>query len=281
MYYSFCNYNISIHSSNYLSSEISNPIQADADHVYCQIMVDFVSKLDLPLKLPLVHLVQGIDIYWIDNIEYRAFMNYSEGVIDRLLIDHGKNKILQVLDNERNRCMDELDLFNSIGLEKTFSENGRFILHSSFVETNKGGILFTAPSGTGKSTQANLWERNRGCEIINGDRSGIWKSDNVWMCGGVPWCGTSGIMKNKTMPIRTIVILKQGLSNEVIHINMVSKIRKLLEQITINPWNSKMYQAAQESVIDLVQNVPVLLLSCKPDIGAVDTLEHELEKYEV
>ncbi|WP_370839368.1 hypothetical protein [Intestinibacter bartlettii] len=32
------------------------------------------------------------------------------------------------------------------------------------------GILFSAPSGTGKSTQADLWEKYENAEIINGDR---------------------------------------------------------------------------------------------------------------
>lgn len=160
------------------------------------------------------------------------------------------------------------------------SEKGRFILHSSFIETEKGAVLFTAPSGTGKSTQADLWEKYRGIEIINGDRSGIWKENDIWMAGGVPWCGTSGIMKNKMMPLRAIVILRQGAENEIQQMRFPMKVGRILEQITVNPWNKEMLLTAQIFCMTLCKEVPIILLSCRPDEGAVEVLERELERLE-
>ena len=63
-------------------------------------------------------------------------------------------------------------LFDALGLDYIMSHNHRVILHSSFISRQGEGILFTAPSGTGKSTQADLWKRHEeGVTIINGDRS--------------------------------------------------------------------------------------------------------------
>ena len=45
------------------------------------------------------------------------------------------------------------------------------LMHGAVIAVGNKAWLFTAPSGTGKSTQAELWERYRNAEQINGDRS--------------------------------------------------------------------------------------------------------------
>ena len=47
------------------------------------------------------------------------------------------------------------------------------LLHASVIEYAGGAVLFSAPSGTGKSTQAALWARHRGAHIRNGDKAGV------------------------------------------------------------------------------------------------------------
>ena len=96
--------------------------------------------------------------------------------------------------------------------------------------------------------------------------------------GGVPWCGTSGIMKNKIVPLKAIVILKQGKENMIQEIPFSYKVKALLEQITVNPWNKKMLISAQMFCMLLCQEIPVIQLSCRPDLGAVKLLEQELER---
>ena len=61
-------------------------------------------------------------------------------------------------------------IFNALALEKVLIAHESIILHASYVNYNGKAILFTAPSGTGKSTQAALWEEYKGAEIVNGDR---------------------------------------------------------------------------------------------------------------
>lgn len=61
----------------------------------------------------------------------------------------------------------------------------------------------------GKSTQADLWNKYEGCEIINGDRSAITKKDGVWNAYGLPFAGSSRIYKNVKNPIRCVVVLNK------------------------------------------------------------------------
>lgn len=55
-------------------------------------------------------------------------------------------------------------------LERRMLQKDSFILHSAYIRHRGRAILFSAPSGTGKSTQASLWAQYAGAEIINGDR---------------------------------------------------------------------------------------------------------------
>ena len=45
----------------------------------------------------------------------------------------------------------------------------RLAIHSAAIIYDDKAYLFSAPSGTGKSTHANLWKDEYDCEILNGD----------------------------------------------------------------------------------------------------------------
>lgn len=205
--------------------------------------------------------------------EYRDYFDEKGDIFARLK-DDGNEKDLSVLTRcESKTCF---SLLNYLALEKTMNEYGRLLLHSSFIETSQDAVLFTAPSGTGKSTQADLWKQYKSASIINGDRAGLWKEKGIWMAGGVPWCGTSGICINREMPLKAVVIVRQGKRNELIDVRMGVKFRALMEQTTINPWNKEMYINTQNQLLDLCQSIPVYWLSCLPDQEAVDILAKEL-----
>ena len=63
-----------------------------------------------------------------------------------------------------------------IGLEALLHQNRGLLLHASFIRWQGSGILFSAPSGTGKSTQANLWVQHQGrrSSMATGPPSARW-----------------------------------------------------------------------------------------------------------
>ena len=232
------------------------------------ISASWVPALSLPEEKPVYVSETGLFVYLENGTEHRYLRDFFTGQVRTHLIDAAGEKSLLAV-GEPSQPFRELELLNSLGLEKTMSEHGRWILHASFIETDQGAILFTAPSQTGKSTQAALWEKHHGVRVINGDRAG----------GGVPWSGTSGISLNRSMPLRAIVLLSQGPQNMTYTIPFPAKVARLLEQTTINPWNREMLLAAQLFWMELCKEIPVIGLSCLPDEGAVDSLEKELKKY--
>lgn len=70
-------------------------------------------------------------------------------------------------------------------LERRMLQKDSFILHSAYIRHRGRAILFSAPSGTGKSTQASLWAQYAGAEIINGDRALLQKVQDCWMARGL------------------------------------------------------------------------------------------------
>lgn len=150
------------------------------------------------------------------------------------------------------------------------------ILHSSFIIHNNESILFTAPSGTGKSTQASLWEKYKGAEIINGDRSAIGTRNGEYFAYGLPFCGSSNICKNKEEPLKAIVVLKQAKENSVRRLSKIEAFKILLGQVAINRWNKKDMELAMTLIEELIEKVPVVMLSCRPDKEATDVLNDYL-----
>ena len=169
-----------------------------------------------------------------------------------------------------------------LAMERRQAELGAMILHCAYVEYEGEAILFSAPSETGKTTQANLWERFRGAKTVNGDRGLLQKIHGRWTARGWPVCGSSGICNNRDLPIRAVVMLSQAPEDRVIQMTPANAFSKVYSQITVNRWNRKANLDIMDRIEDLIQSVPVYHLACTMNESAVIALEEALfpERYE-
>lgn len=170
------------------------------------------------------------------------------------------------------------NIIEAIKLEQILNKFNAFILHSSFINWNNKGILFSAPSGTGKSTQADLWEKYENAEIINGDKAGIRKIDGRWMAYGLPFAGTSGIYKNKKAEISHIIVLKQGKENKLTKLSPREAFVKLYSETIVHTWDKGFQENIINMITDVVQNVQIYQYECLPDKSAVDFLKEQIIK---
>lgn len=170
------------------------------------------------------------------------------------------------------------NILEAINLEQVLNKFNSFMLHSSFIKWNNKAILFSAPSGTGKSTQADLWSKFEGAEIINGDRAGIRKVDNVWSAYGLPFAGSSRIFKNKKAPISHIIILRQGKGNKLKRLSPREAFIKIYSETTIHTWDKEFQNNIVNMITDLVQHIPVYLYECLPNEDAVNFLKEKIEE---
>lgn len=169
-------------------------------------------------------------------------------------------------------------LLNMLGLEQLLLRHDGLILHSSFIRWQGHGILFSAPSGTGKSTQAGLWETNMKAEVLNGDRAGIRYANGQWTAYGLPYAGSSHIYRKESAPICAIVVLRQGPENVIRPMPTAAALRALFPEFSAHRWNPAFMNKVLDIASDMLQEIPIYCLECRPDYGAVRLLFNTLKK---
>lgn len=168
------------------------------------------------------------------------------------------------------------NIWNYLAFEDVLINHQAFILHSSFISWQNNGILFTAPSGTGKSTQADLWKKYEDADIYNGDRTIIRKIDGKYYGFGSPYAGSSGIYRNESAPIKAIVVIEQGPDNVIRRLHGREAFLPLFRETLMNTWNKEYMEKMTDLLMDAACQIPVYHLSCRPDQDAVNTVKNEI-----
>lgn len=163
-----------------------------------------------------------------------------------------------------------------LALERRLVKKDSMVLHCAYMEYKGEAILFSAPSETGKTTQANLWEKYRGSRTVNGDRALLGKMDGRWTAQGWPVCGTSEVCFNEAVPIRAVVMLSQAEENHVEKLSPGRAFPLLYSQITVNKWNMEDHIHTMDLIEDFLEKVPVYHLGCTISEEAVECLEKVL-----
>ncbi len=151
------------------------------------------------------------------------------------------------------------------------------VIHASYIAYKGKGILFTAPSQTGKSTQAELWRNHAGAEILNGDRALLFCKDGSWFTGGYIACGSSGVCRNSCLPLGAVVLLAQGAENVIRPATHKERIHSLLSATETFHWSTEDLDLALDLAGRMAVELPIFHLSCRPDEDAVRTLQRCLE----
>jgi len=172
------------------------------------------------------------------------------------------------------------NILSLINLETVLLKHDRILLHSSFIRWQNQGILFTAPSGTGKSTQAKLWEEYEHAEVLNGDRAALEKTKGSWTAWGLPYAGTSGIYRNESAPISAIVVLRQSKENHMRRLLPREALRYIYPELTNHRWDPWFADRVWNLMSELICEVPIYLLECRPDREAVQLVKKTILKGE-
>ena len=256
-----------------LSQFLCSP--AAADH---RVEIGVAERLSVP-QLPVLHREDFITHY--DDNGSRLRVHELEHTDELLLTDREEEGRRAVTFSEIG-----LPYYNSrlaqmlLDLPRQMLKFGGVFLHASYICTEKGAILFTAPKQTGKSTQAELWRKFRGAEVVNGDRALLRVTEGVWTAFGSPYCGTSDICKDITAPIRAVVVLGQGPENTARLATPREGLAALLNGMSYEIWDREQAERVMTAASGLLGQVPVIKLDCRPDEGAVSALEELLWKIE-
>ena len=139
---------------------------------------------------------------------------------------------------------------------------GMYAIHSASVLYKEKAWLFSAPSGTGKSTHASLWTTYSDAIDINGDLNLIGILNGIPTVFGIPWCGTSEIFSNRNYPLGGVVFLKQAPESSIEKLNF-EKALVTLSRRTISPlWNSASLEKMIKDLEPVSEAVTSLRLYC-------------------
>ena len=106
------------------------------------------------------------------------------------------------------------------------------LFHCSALEVEGKAILFTAKSGTGKSTHARLWRERFGPAVtmINDDKPLLKVAPHEVRVYGTPYAGKEKLHTNTSAPVAAIVLLRQGQENHIQRISMQQAYPVLFQQ---------------------------------------------------
>lgn len=151
-------------------------------------------------------------------------------------------------------------------------------IHSASIIYRNQGIVFSAPSQTGKTTHTNLWRKRYDTPILDGDVTVCRYMDHKIYIYGLPWCGSSGKFRNQRVPLRAVVFLKQGSKNRIVRLGEYEIFQNLFARSFTPLWNIKLTTKR----IELTQKIMKYLtyaysLECLPDDTAVDAIKETLD----
>ena len=147
------------------------------------------------------------------------------------------------------------------------------VLHSAAVEWDGSGIVFSAPSGTGKSTQADLWVKHYSAGYINGDRPLLkFIGGELFGCG-TAWSGSAGLYRNVCVPMAALVFLEQYPENRICPLDPAEALKRILPRCFL-PYHDREIMALAMDIIDaIVLRTACWRLQCTPDIGAAELVK--------
>lgn len=157
-----------------------------------------------------------------------------------------------------------------------FQHFGVLFFHASQIEYSGKGILFTAPSGIGKSTQARLWADNRGARILCNDRTIVRRSKEGYLTYGYPIDGSAPVSSCESAKLGAIVLLSQAPTDQIERIPFIKAVTGLMPQVVFDTWNPDARAKAMDGLIELVSDIPIYKFGCTKEITAVECLEKQL-----
>jgi len=139
-----------------------------------------------------------------------------------------------------------------------------FQLHASAVMLGGKAYLFSAPSGTGKSTHTEKWCRLFGAQIINDDKPVLRRVGGVWMVYGTPWSGKNDLSCPVGVPLGGVAFLTRGEINEIFPITPMKAVPVILRECM--QFSHKGCAGRQLELVDLLlRETPIWQLYCRND----------------
>ena len=144
---------------------------------------------------------------------------------------------------------------------KLLDKNG-FVIHSSAIAYNGYAYLFSADSGTGKSTHTKFWQDVFGKDkavIINDDKPALRETDGIFYASGTMFSGKSPMSENISVPVKALCFIYRSEKNEIKRLDPGDALPLLLGQ-TFRPKEINKISNFMSVLDSFLRKVPVYSL---------------------
>lgn len=153
-----------------------------------------------------------------------------------------------------------------------FSMQNILLFHGSVVAVDGQGYLFTAKSGTGKSTHTGLWRELLGSRavMVNDDKPLLKITEKGVFAYGTPWDGKHRLSTNISVPLKAICVLTRDTDNHIEEILPREAYQMLLQQ-SYRPMDKSAVIQSLKLVDEIMNRTRFYRLGCnmKPEAARV------------
>ena len=143
------------------------------------------------------------------------------------------------------------------------------LFHGSVVAVDGQAYLFTAKSGTGKSTHTRLWRELLGdrAVMVNDDKPFLQITEDGVIAYGSPWNGKHHLGSNIAVPLKAICILERAEVNHIQAIPPKYALTTLIQQSS-RPMNGALMGKYMELIDGLSRKVNFYRMGCTMSLDA-------------
>lgn len=166
--------------------------------------------------------------------------------------------------------LEELAVYRKMA-QQLLAHHDTLLFHGSCLAVDDRAVLFTAVSGTGKSTHTRLWRNMLGqrCVMVNDDKPLLRiREDGVLACG-TPWNGKHDLGTNCQVPLKAICVLERGTNNEIVQLTPKEALPMLIQQSFQSDNGTDLRKKLQLLEL-LTRNVEFYRLRCNMDPEAAE-----------
>jgi len=225
----------------------------------------------------------------VDNIEepmsnllYETKYYKKYKVSDHIIqIQYLEGRLIGSIDYYKNDVLINILVHNSVSeyvmsqyaLAYILGQNDAIIMHGSSLIYSNLGIIFTAKSGTGKSTHSRLWQKYSDATVLNDDKNILKLEGDKVMLYSSPWSGKHKLDNNISHKLDAIVFLYQNKTNVIRRLKSIEAFKLMLSQIdfpreeNMDLWNK---------ITDKLLELPIYHLGCNMEKEAFDVCRNKI-----
>ena len=196
----------------------------------------------------------------------------SDDIKPDITVDVSEEKIKRYMDEHPE--LDSNDwtymLTGSAFYSALLNYNG-MLLHSSCIVVDGVAYAFSADSGTGKSTHANLWLKYFGdrAYMLNDDKPAIRKIDGKIYACGTPWSGKYDYSRPEIVPLGGICFIERSDTNWIKKADTNKAVFNIFSQ-TVRKLPMNGMNLLLDVIEDIFSSVPLYEFGCNISKEAVE-----------